>query len=237
MKLLCVDTSGPASGAAVISDGKLVAEVTLNCGLNHSQTIMPSVEYVLESAELKPSDIDMFAAVVGPGSFTGVRIGVCAVKGLARAVNKPCIAVDSLEALAANAAPFDGTVAAILDARRQQVYCAAFICGNGNRPERILDDDVIPISEFFDKLPGTGKLYFTGDGIDTYLNAINERFGERAVIAPPHLGVLRAGAAGMLAIGMTDEAMDANDLRPKYLRAPQAERERNARIGTVKTHE
>ena len=129
--VLAIDTSGPVAGCAVLKAGRIVHLTAMNHGLTHSETIMPAVDAALEGAGLRCGDVDVFAAVAGPGSFTGVRIGVCAAKGLAHAVGKPCVAVHALEALAMNFYGFDGLCCPILDARRGQVYCAAFDMARG----------------------------------------------------------------------------------------------------------
>ena len=126
MRILAIDTSGPVASAAVWEDGVVRAEMVLNVGLTHSQTIMPAVDAVLRACDWTCADMDVFAAVAGPGSFTGVRIGVCAVKGMAHALAKPCVQVHALEALAMQARGFAGAICPILDARRDQVYSAAF---------------------------------------------------------------------------------------------------------------
>ena len=106
--VLAIDTSGPVAGCAVLAGGRIVHLTAMNHGLTHSETIMPAVDEALSAAGLRCCDVDVFAAVAGPGSFTGVRIGVCAAKGLAHAVGKPCVAIHALEALAMNFYGFDG---------------------------------------------------------------------------------------------------------------------------------
>jgi len=226
---LAIDTSGPAASAAVWADGTILAEMNLNVGLTHSETIMPAVDSVLRAAGCTCDQIDVFASVAGPGSFTGVRIGVCAVKGLAHAVGKPCVCIDALEALAMNARGFDGTICTILDARRDQVYSAAFHFENGEMPVRLQEDCAQSINEFLASLPHDGRLMFMGDGVKKYTPVISERFGDRAMLAN-ELSTLRASAACILAAHRQAEWIDAQQLTPIYLRAPQAEREREAGI-------
>ena len=137
MNILMIDTSGPACGVAIMADGRLVYEAELTHRQTHSQRVMPMVDTALQMSDMTAADMDVFGAVVGPGSFTGVRIGVSTVKALAHAANKPCVAVDALEALAANVTAFDGVVCPILDARAQQVYGAIF-----KRGERLTEDTV-----------------------------------------------------------------------------------------------
>lgn len=227
--VLAVDTSGPVAGCAVLRDGKVVHMTVMNHGLTHSETIMPAVDAALEAAGLRCGDVDVFAAVAGPGSFTGVRIGVCAVKGLAHAAGKPCAAVHALEALAMNFYGFDGLCCPILDARRGQVYCAAFDMRDG-MPVRVLDDAAQPLDEFLARLPGGRRLAFVGDGVPVHADAVRSALGDRALIAPENLRDLRPDAAAILAAARPDAWLPAAALRPIYLRAPQAVRERKRRV-------
>ena len=126
MILLSIDTSGPACSAALLADDRLLGEIVINSALTHSETIMPAVDELLSRENLTCADVDLFAVAAGPGSFTGVRIGVCAAKGMAHAAGKPCARVNSLAALAAGLPFVPGVVCPILDARREQVYCAAY---------------------------------------------------------------------------------------------------------------
>ena len=230
MKILALDTSGPVAGAALMEDGVITHEVMAAHGLTHSQTAMPMVDQCLSAAGLTAKDIDLFAAVAGPGSFTGVRIGVCAVRALAHAWNKPALSVDSLEALAMNGFGFSGLICPILDARRGQVYCAAFRFEEGKLPARILGDDALALSDFLKKLPENEKCLFLGDGLRVHFPAISAAMGDRAVAAPSHMAYLRPAAACEIAACRMDEAKGCMELTPIYLRAPQAERERNARL-------
>ena len=227
--VLAIDTSGPVAGCAVLRDGKTVHLTAMNHGLTHSETIMPAVDEALELAGLSCREIDVFAAVAGPGSFTGVRIGVCAAKGLAHAVGKPCAAVHALEALAMNFYGFDGLCCPILDARRGQVYCAAFDMAGG-LPVRALADEAQPLADFIARLPSDRRLAFVGDGVPVHAPASREALGERALIAPPNLRDLRADAAALLAAARPGTWVPAAALRPIYLRAPQAERERKKKM-------
>lgn len=230
MNVLAIDTSGPVAGCAVLSDGKIAHLVAMNQGLTHSETIMPAVDAALSASGLACGEIDVFAAVAGPGSFTGVRIGVCAAKGLAHAVDKPCAAVDALETLAMNFYGFDGLCCPILDARRGQVYCAAFDMKNG-LPERVLADGAMALSDFLALLPEGRRLAFAGDGVPAHGAAVKAALGERALIAPENLRDIRADAAALLAACRPETWVAAKQLTPIYLRAPQAERERARKLG------
>ncbi len=229
MNIVAIDTSGPTASCAVMRDGEIIHSVFLNQGLTHSETIMPALDEAMTSAQIDCSQVDAFVAVAGPGSFTGVRIGVCAVKGLAHAHNTPCASVDALEALAMNVIGFDGIACPILDARRGQVYCAAFDV-RGELPVRVLPDQALELNAYLAQLPEDRRLIFVGDGLRVHADAILRALGDRAVIAAANLRNLRAEAACMLANAHQDQWMEARRLVPIYLRAPQAERERDRRL-------
>ncbi len=233
MKILALDTSGPVAGAALMEDGVITHEVMAQHGLTHSQTAMVMVDQCLDAAGVAVKDVDLFAAVAGPGSFTGVRIGVCAVRALAHAANKPTLALDSLEVLAMNGFGFQGVICPILDARRGQVYCAAFRFTKGDVPERIRPDEAMALADFLKTLPEDEQCLFLGDGLTVHFPAVAAALGERAVAAPAHMSYLCPAAACALAEKKAQEAQDLLHLKPIYLRAPQAERERNARLGTA----
>ena len=228
MNILMIDTSGPACGVAIMRDGRLIYEAELVNKQTHSQRVMLMADAALAMSDMTAAEIDVFGAVTGPGSFTGVRIGVSTVKALAHAAGKPCVAVDALEALAANVTAFDGVVCPILDARAQQVYGAIFKNG-----ERVLEDTVEKLALFLDRVEATGEnALFLGDGAPGFENAICERLGEKAqFVSAQHMG-LRAGSACALAakrLEAGEEPLSYLTLLPLYLRAPQAERERAAR--------
>lgn len=236
MNILMIDTSGPACGVAIAKEGRIICEMQLTSGKTHSQRVMPMVSSALDMCEMSVSDIDLFGVVVGPGSFTGVRIGVSTVKALAHAAGKPCIGVDALHALAANITEFDGVVCPILDARAQQVYGAMFSCGMP--PVRLMEDTAEKLTLFLDRCEETGKAcLFLGDGAAAFESAIRERLGEKAHFAPAqHAGLRAASACVLAACDAQDEAnlQDCITLLPLYLRAPQAERERAAKLAAKK---
>ena len=227
MNLLAIDTSGPVAGCAVMRDGVIAVLIEMNVGLTHSETIMPAVDQALRTSGLGCADIDCFVCVAGPGSFTGVRLGVCAVKGLSHAVGKPCARVNALETLSMNFYGFNGLCCPILDARRGQVYCAAYDMSDG-MPVEVIPPDARMLTDFMAMLPDGRKLFFTGDGVPVHGQAVKEAMGERAIIAPVHLNHLRADAACVLAKARPQTWLDPHRLTPIYLRAPQAERERSS---------
>lgn len=228
MNILAVDTSGPVCSVAVLSGGKLASFALMQNGNTHSVNMMPMIDYVLDGACMGVGDVDYFACVTGPGSFTGVRIGVTAVKALSQATGKPCIEVNALEALAHR--DFQGVVCPILDARRNQVYCAAFKCG-----KRLEPDAAIALDEYIENIKKYDPPYlFVGDGVPAYTKVISEALGDKAVFADAAGYVISAAAAAVLAEKMTDKAVSHFDLEPYYLRVSSAQREyeeRQAKLG------
>lgn len=232
MNILAVDTSGPVAGVAVLRDGEVAYEGAAVNRLTHSVNLMPMIEEALGRAGLDVSDVDLYASVTGPGSFTGVRIGVSAVKGMAHGAGKPCVGVDALEALAMGVSMNDMLLCPIQDARAGQVYGAAFLLGTP--PVRVLDNMAEKLPAFIEKAlaaAGGRPLCFLGDGVKTYQKAIEDILGDRAVFAPAHMRYLRPASVALLADLRKDEAVDYLTLMPVYLRAPQAERERARKLG------
>ena len=225
MILLFLDTSGPSAGVALMEDGVVRYEAMTVNAFTHSQSILPMTEEAFRRTGLSLEEVDYLAVTEGPGSFTGVRIGVSTVKGLAHALNKPCVAVDALEAMAAGVRPFSGVICPIQDARAGQVYGAAF---QGETLARLLPDQPLKLEEFLDQAGTLGeRLLFLGDGMPVHRERIAALMGERALFAPPHLAFLRPAAAAALAWEKRDEAVDYLSLEPLYLRAPSAERQEN----------
>ena len=232
MNILAVDTSGPVAGVAVLRDGEIAYEGAAVNRLTHSVNLMPMIEEALGRAGLDVSEIDLYACVTGPGSFTGVRIGVSAVKGMAHGAGKPCVGVDALEALASGVCMNDMLLCPIQDARAGQVYGAAFL--PGMPPVRALDNMAEKLPSFIEKAVERAdgrKLCFVGDGVKTYRKAIEDILGDRAVFAPAHMSYLRPASVALLDHLSQNEAVDYLTLMPVYLRAPQAERERARKLG------
>ena len=223
MKLLAIDTSGPVCGVAVLSDGAVVCEQTVANRLTHSANLLPMIDTALTASGLTLADMDRLACVTGPGSFTGVRIGVSTLKGLAHGCGKPCVGVDALEAMAAGISGFDGLVVPLQDARAGQVYAAAFtVCDS--RPARVLADQPISVNDLAALLPSLGERFlFLGDGMPVHRACLTELLGSRAFFAAPQHAFLRPSAVAVLAAEET-ETLDYRALMPMYLRAPNAER-------------
>lgn len=227
MILLCLDTSGPVAGVALLAEGAVRYEAMAVNAFTHSQCILPMVEEAYRRTGLTVEETDYFAVTVGPGSFTGVRIGVSTVKGLAHAAGRPCIGVDALEAMAEGVRTFHGIICPIQDARAGQVYGAAF---SGGTLERLLPDAPLKLEEYLEKVSALDRdMLFLGDGMPVHQETIAAMLGKRAQFAPPHLAFLRPAAAAARAWALRGDAVDYLSLYPLYLRAPQAERQRNLR--------
>lgn len=225
MKLLAMDTSGPVCGVAILTESGVAYECAAVNKLTHSTNLMPMVEAAFASTGLSLADMDRIAVVTGPGSFTGVRIGVSTAKGLAHGADKPCVAVDALEAMAAGAGDFDGVICPLQDARAGQVYGAAFASGEA-RPVRLMDNIPLKVEDFVAAVQPLGKRFlFLGDGMPVHRARLQALLGDAAVFAPAHRASLRPAAAAHLA-SLTDETVDYLALAPMYLRAPSAERNR-----------
>jgi len=233
LKLLALDTSGPVAGVAILRDGQVAYEGAAVNAMTHSVSLLPMVEEALTRSGLTIEDIDLYAAVTGPGSFTGVRIGVSMVKGMAHGAGKPCVGIDALQALAAGVSGKDALICPIQDARAGQVYGAAFRAGMP--PRRALENQAQELSLFVNACLAVAEthesLCFVGDGVSRYRAALEEMLGERADFPPAHLAYLRPASVAMLAQVYAQQAGDYLTLQPQYLRAPQAERARARKAG------
>ena len=222
MKILAIDTSGPVCGVAILTDNGIAYDCAVNNKMTHSANLMPMVDQALHATGLTLSAMDRFAVVTGPGSFTGVRIGVSTVKGLAHGAGKPCVVVDALEAMAAGITDFSGVICPIQDARAGQVYGAAFSAGMP--PERLMDDTPMKLEEYVDLLRTFGdRFLFLGDGMPVHRARLTELLGDAAVFAAPQCAYLRPASVAALA-AFAAETLDYKELAPMYLRAPSAER-------------
>jgi len=222
LKTLAVDTSSLACSCALVEDGVLLSESYLHTGLTHSRTLTALVEETLARAGVGHSQLDRLAVCTGPGSYTGLRIGVSAVKGMAMAWDTPCVGISTLESLAHNVLCRDGVVCAALDARVQQVYAALFSIENG-AVTRMTADGALTLADLGGLLPD-GTL-IVGDGALLVTNT----FPEKGLIpAPAALRYQRASSAALLAERL--QPIPAAQLVCNYHRKSQAEREREARL-------
>ena len=228
--ILAVDSSSRAASAALWKDGDLLGEQFLNTRLTHSQTLLPLVDQLLRSTETTPAQPDCFAVSVGPGSFTGLRIGIAAAKGLAFAAGKPCAPVSTLEGLAYNLLAHDGLICPVMDARCQQVYTALFSCREG-RLTRLWEDQAISLAQLGEELARRREpTLLVGDGARLCRSFLGEGCPHVGV-APAHLLHQRASSVAMAAAALAEAGglCTAGELAPVYLRLPQAERELLAR--------
>ncbi len=229
MKILAIDTTVKTAAAALVKDGKLIAEYSLNTD-THSTTLLPMISSILRQSGNKVSDIDLFAVSVGPGSFTGVRIGVSAVKGLAFADQIPCVGVSSLEAMAMNFTGIHGIIVPVINARNKMVYTALFNSDGIHIPERMTEDEQILIADLLIKLKDiSGTIYFTGDACEMLL--AEEDKPETTAVTPEKLRSPSGYGAAIAAEQMWKNTEDKtvfheSRLAPIYLRKSQAERER-----------
>lgn len=227
MLILAFESSAKAASVALCRDGELVSQSMQCTALTHSRTLLPMAEDMLRNTGLSFSDVDLIACAQGPGSFTGIRIGVATVKGLAWALEKPCAGVSTLEAMAWHGVSAGGCVCSVMDARRNQVYNALFEIKSG-APSRLTPDRAISLSELIDDVRKLDSpVFLVGDG-----SAITASAFESAGIdfrkAPENLAMQSAWGVAMAA--MSAEAGTAESLLPVYLRLSQAERERQERL-------
>ncbi len=227
MRILALDTSTNVATAAILEDGVIIGEYSCNKGKTHSQRLMPMIQSLLESVGLKAADIDAFAASVGPGSFTGLRIGVTTVKAMAFAAQKPVISVYTLDALAYNLPLSKAILCPVIDARNNQVFTAVYKF-SGEKLERLTDYLGIHINELADILQAMeGDVIFLGDAAGMHKDFFYERLGSRAAMAPANSAGARAASVAVLAGRAFEEGRleDCYDMVPFYLRKSQAERE------------
>ena len=230
MRILAFETSAKAGSVALLEDGKLLGESYQNTGLTHSQTVMPMAQQLLENCGYTTGDIDAVAVAAGPGSFTGVRIGVAAAKGLAWGGERPCYGVSTLEAMALQLGAWEGTVVCAMDARRSQVYNAIFRAEAGTL-SRICEDRAISLAELAEEIKILPKpLFLVGDGGNLCYNTLKDTVP--GLVLPPEHRLHQRAAGVALAAWQKIQAGETGDgaaLAPNYLRLSQAERERLAR--------
>ncbi len=228
MKILAVDSSAKACSAAIVDDGKILGAFFINTALTHSQTLVPMIDAVLKNTSTDMNDIDAFAVSAGPGSFTGVRIGVAAVKGMAMPLKKPCISVSTLEAMSYNIISLDCIAVCVMDARCGQVYNALFEIKNGVI-KRLCDDRALSIEDLAEDLKQySNKLVLVGDGAELCYNSYKEQFSNIFLASE---NSRYQNASGVAFAAADKERITAGELLPTYLRLPQAERELKKRMG------
>ena len=227
MLILAFESSAKPASAALVKDGQLLSQYMQCSALTHSRTLLPMAEDMLKNAELSLSDVDLIAVAHGPGSFTGIRIGVATVKGLAWAAEKPCVGVSTLEAMAWHGLAVGGYICPVMDARRSQVYNALFKIENG-RPVRMTVDRPIALDELSKEVTAlNAPVFLVGDGAALCFEYFTAH-GVPCVMAPDNLRWQDAWGVAMAAADKTPG--NADELLPVYLRLSQAERERQERL-------
>ena len=234
MLILAFESSARPASAALLQDGRLLSQYSQCSQLTHSRTLLPMAEDMLKNAELGLRDVDLFAVAHGPGSFTGVRIGVSTVKGLSWALEKPCVGVSTLEGMAWNGLVAGGVICPVMDARRSQVYNALFEIRDG-RPVRLTEDRPLSLEDLSAEVRALGRpVFLMGDGAELTAKAFAAA-SLRFVLAPENLRWQSAWGVAMAAVDKTPGSADA--LLPVYLRLSQAERERQARLAAEQAAE
>lgn len=234
MIVLSIDSATESASCAVLSDEKLLGEISLNNKKQHSVVLMPLVDNLLKSLQLTIKDIDGFVVSKGPGSFTGLRIGMSMIKGLSQGSKKPFISISSLDALAYNMAYTNGIICPILDALRDNVY-TAFYTFEGENLVKQTDYMALHIDDLISMLKNQDKpVTFIGDAVDKFRGILSEQ-SEKYFFAPKHLNLVRASSLGELGIKQLSKGNfdDLYTSAPIYLRKPQAEREYDKKMGIV----
>ncbi|WP_339060969.1 tRNA (adenosine(37)-N6)-threonylcarbamoyltransferase complex dimerization subunit type 1 TsaB [Tepidibacillus marianensis] len=225
MKILAIDTSTAVMGVALLNEERVLAEITTNVKRNHSIRLMPSIEILFQEVKGSPEDIDLIAVAKGPGSYTGVRIGVTTAKAFAYALNKPIIGISTLEAMAFQNKGFKGYISPLMDARRGQVYTGLYQ-GDWNEWRTIESDRIVLLTNWIEMLAERNEqVLFIGDDVTIHFDMIRQVLEERAMISDPFLRIPRSSVIGYLAkrefeAGRIDNAFD---FVPEYLQLAEAE--------------
>lgn len=239
MYILALDSTAVTASAALWSDGSLMAQYMLNSGHTHSTTLLPMIRHMLETSGVSVDKIDCMACSVGPGSFTGIRIGIATVKGLAFGTDKPCIGVSSLEAMAYGMKSVNGIVCPLINARRTQYYSALFRIQDG-AVTRLTEDEVILGADLDGILAEYDEpIYLTGDGYESargFITYPGLMYTPESYRWPTAFAVAEA-AAYKLIHASPETVFTPDDLVPVYLRKTQAEREREERLALAQNGE
>lgn len=233
MNILSIDCSSKVATAAIVDDYTILGEHLINNKREHSVIIMDMIQNLLSECNLEISDIDGYVVSKGPGSFTGLRIGMATIKGLSRGSHKPYLSISSLDALAYSLSSFDGIICPIMDALRENVYTALYETNIDDKLKlnKILDYTAIDINDLIDILKNKNKkVIFTGEGAQKHKEYIISHLPS-AIFAPNHLGVIRASSLGEYGLHLLKEGnFDDESSSPLYLKKPQAERELERRL-------
>ncbi len=231
MRILAIDSSSAPASVAVLDDGVIRGEFTVNIDRTHSEKLLPLLDSLLGELGMAARDVDIFAISAGPGSFTGLRIGMSAAKLMAQTLEKPLIAVKTLESLAKNVNVFGGYICAMLDARNSSVYCAVYKSENGILRE-IIPSDAMRVTECCEMLSGLeGEVLFCGE-TEKYKELIKDNMqGKKIYFAQAHLTFQRASSTAMIAYenAIEGKLTKPEEIVPLYVRESQAEQARRAK--------
>lgn len=235
MRIFAADTSAKSASVALVENGVIKGEFFINTMLTHSETLMPMVDTLFKSVHIEPKDVDYFAVNSGPGSFTGLRIGIAAVKGMSFAPDKPCVSVSTLESMAYNISADRAVICAVMDARCSQVYNALFEVNDG-KIVRMCEDRALQIDELTAELSEcTEKIILVGDGARLCFDKMSQSL-KNLELANENVLYQRASSTAFAAEKLIEngETVTSSQLMPSYLRLPQAQRELLARKNSAK---
>lgn len=224
MKILGLDTSTMISTCAVMEGNEIIGEYTINQNMSHSEKLVPMIKELLDNLNLRPKDIDLYGVALGPGSFTGLRIGVGTVKTLAHLFDKPIVGISTLEALAYNL-PYNKTIVPMIDARRNRVYTGIYTWQE-EELKTLKEEEAIEIEKLFEILDDYEDIVISGDGSQVYKDVIRENLGDRIKVATAGANICRASSICDLAKRNYERGLvdDYYKIAPEYLRPSQAER-------------
>ena len=232
MKLIALDSSGNVASVAILAEGRILGEYSIDYKTTHSQTLLPMLDELCRRVEFEPSDAEAIAVASGPGSFTGLRIGAAAAKGMAEALGIGILPVPTLEGLCYRADEWQGVICPLLDARRQQVYSGIYRFDPEGHLQTLVPGEALPLEEQLKRLEAyPEEALLLGDGTDALRDAIISNMKGKYRFAPPHRRYQSAAAVAMRALELGEAAIvPAEDFAPEYLRRSQAEREREERL-------
>jgi tRNA threonylcarbamoyladenosine biosynthesis protein TsaB len=223
MHIFALDASQKTVAVSILTDDEIRADLLMTSGRHHSETLLPAIESVFRATGLRPDEMDCFAVTLGPGSFTGLRIGAATIKGLALATGKPVVGVSTLDALAQNAAYIGRRICPMLDAQKNQVYTALYSPAAGSTLKKITEERVVDVDLWLREL--TGDIFFLGDGAVKYARQIQGRLHSANCFAEGCHNAVRATATAVLARKRfsAGERLDLLTFAPSYLRLSEAE--------------
>lgn len=225
MKILAMDTSTLVMGVALLDDERVLGEVTTNLRKDHSVRLMPMVARLLEELRVAVADLDLIAVASGPGSYTGVRIGVTTAKTLSWSRNLPLVGISSLAVLAMNGLRFRGKVAPLFDARRDRVYTGLFEGTGSGEVRAVKEERVIPLDAWLEELKDEGPILFLGDDVARFRQRIETALGDDAAFGTPPENIPRAACLGRLALARwrREGKGEGMAFTPNYLQLAEAE--------------